>query len=871
MTGKHYAFKISLAYLVFGVFWILLSDTFVWSFSSHKEVIAWLSIIKGWLYVGLSAIIIFTLSNRCIRKLSQANQRLQHSYDELAAANEELAATEEDLRQHFNEILQSNKRINTQNLILSTLQETAIGIANQLDMAALLDEIIRRATEIAETPHGFISLVDKNREFITLKVGTGIFEDPAGSLKIEPTQGLTGQVIQTGQTQAIEDYGTWKPRLNYAGLDKVQSLIQVPLPIKQEIVGTIGLAYTESPRHFDSDFVELLERFATMASIALNNAQLHTQVQQELQERQKKEQTIRAIFNATSDAILLYDAESAEQLTCNCQAEELLGYTREEIRQMGIAKFDALHCRDRWRETIINAPAQGSQLVDWRITNRWGNPLDLEINYRKVTIGGQKCVLAVARDVSERKKMQADLVYEQTQKLALLKALPDLILLINKQGVFLDYNQPANFETLVALEEFLGKTIADIFPAYIAADALKYIQQTIDSGAIHLFEYQLTQNNELHYFEARFVKSGNNEVLIIIRDITYKKQIEQKLEYLSLRDSLTGTYNRTYFETEVFKARERKKQTAGVLIGDVDGLKLINDTLGHHAGDELLKVVAKILQSCLNSPDFVARIGGDEFAALVFEPDQQKMTTLSAAIKAAVDDYNRLNPQLPLSLSIGWAANFDKNNDIDSLVKEADNNMYREKMHQGMSKHNAIVQAMMQALEARDYITEGHAERLQTIIEKLAQKLQLPAPMIADLRLLAQFHDIGKVGIPDQILFKPDRLTPNEFAIMQRHCEIGFRIAKSAPDLTPIAEWILKHQEWWNGQGYPLGLAGEAIPLACRILALVDAFDAMTNDRPYRKALTLQEAITEIRNCAGTQFDPHLAEIFIEMLTENPL
>ena len=247
------------------------------------------------------------------------------------------------------------------------------------------------------------------------------------------------------------------------------------------------------------------------------------------------------------------------------------------------------------------------------------------------------------------------------------------------------------------------------------------------------------------------------------------------------------------------------------------------------------------------------------------------MKKLSTAIKASIKKYNTDNPQLPLSLSVGWTTGFSSAIDTDALFKEADHNMYREKMHHDLSNRSAIVQTMMKALEARDFITEGHGDRLQTFVEKLAQKLQLSSPLIADLKLLAKFHDIGKVGIPDHILFKNGPLTKEETLVMRNHCDIGFRIAKAAPDLAPIAEWILKHQEWWNGKGYPLQLAGEEIPLPCRILALVDAFDAMTNDRPYRKALSTQEAIDELHRCAGTQFDPELTKIFIEILNEESL
>lgn len=125
------------------------------------------------------------------------------------------------------------------------------------------------------------------------------------------------------------------------------------------------------------------------------------------------------------------------------------------------------------------------------------------------------------------------------------------------------------------------------------------------------------------------------------------------------------------------------------------------------------------------------------------------------------------------------------------------------------------------------------------------------------------------MGIPDQILFKPGRLSDDETVIMQRHCEIGYRIAQSSGDLAPIADWILKHQEWWNGQGYPLGIKAEEIPLACRILSIVDAYDAMTNDRPYRKAMKHDAAIAEIDRCAGTQFDPHLIGIFKQIVAQD--
>jgi HD-GYP domain-containing protein (c-di-GMP phosphodiesterase class II) len=197
--------------------------------------------------------------------------------------------------------------------------------------------------------------------------------------------------------------------------------------------------------------------------------------------------------------------------------------------------------------------------------------------------------------------------------------------------------------------------------------------------------------------------------------------------------------------------------------------------------------------------------------------------------------------------------------------------MYREKMLHRQSASSAIVKTLMKTLEARDFITEGHADRLQKLVESIARTIGLNNQRIADLRLLAKFHDIGKVGIPDRILFKPGPLTPEEARVMKQHCEIGYNIAQSASVLMDIGEWIHKHHEWWNGKGYPLGLKGEEIPLECRILSIADAYDAMTSDRPYRSALSHESAVAEIKRCAGSKFDPYLVQFFLDILEKEKI
>lgn len=364
-------------------------------------------------------------------------------------------------------------------------------------------------------------------------------------------------------------------------------------------------------------------------------------------------------------------------------------------------------------------------------------------------------------------------------------------------------------------------------------------------------------------FDANEIITG---AVICTRDITQRREAEEKLKYLSLHDPVTGLYNRVYFEQEMRRLGDGRHNPVGIIISDVDGLKLVNDTLGHGSGDKMLVAVAGVINNTFRKSDMIARIGGDEFAILLPKSDEKVVARAVQRIRDAIEKYNIDNPEIPLSVSIGYSVGNKIPVNMDELFKEADNNMYREKLYHSQSTRSAIVQTLLKALKERDFITNEHVCCLQDLVAELAADAGLPEHKVAELRLLAQFHDLGKVGIPNRILFKKEPLTPEEVSEMNRHCEIGYRIARSAPDLAPIADWVLKHHEWWNGKGYPLGLKGEDIPLECRILAIADAYHAMTSERPYRKAMSRDVAVAELRKCAGIQFDPELVPRFIKVL-----
>lgn len=349
---------------------------------------------------------------------------------------------------------------------------------------------------------------------------------------------------------------------------------------------------------------------------------------------------------------------------------------------------------------------------------------------------------------------------------------------------------------------------------------------------------------------------------------------EELVKQLTYRDALTGLYNRTYFEEILISlpAEEWMMGMIGIIVCDIDGMQMVNENEGYEMGDVWLITTANLISGLFrDKKDIVARIAGDEFAIVLTGTTKQAIEKVCQKIYQAAEMNSHVNPQMKLSLSIGYAIEEITTCNLQELFREAESNMYRIKLQHGSSTRSALVKTLMKALEFRDITTEEHASRMQKLVISFAQFIGFPGPDRADLCLLAKFHDIGKIGVPDRVLLKPGPLTAEERKVMQSHCEIGYELTLSSPPLAPIADWILKHHEWWNGKGYPLNLKGEEIPLECRIVAIVDAFDAIISNRPYRKALPFTYAVSELTKGAGTQFDPVLVPKFIQLVTSSKI
>lgn len=380
----------------------------------------------------------------------------------------------------------------------------------------------------------------------------------------------------------------------------------------------------------------------------------------------------------------------------------------------------------------------------------------------------------------------------------------------------------------------------------------------------------------------RIPVAGNNEVSSLASEInkmlsalenTQRELKESKARYrhLSYHDTLTGLYNRTFFEEEMARLNEELKNHAplSIICVDIDGLKLTNDTLGHRAGDDLLISFARLLTKPFRKTDTIARIGGDEFCIILPETTKETAQIKAGEIIKLIEQYNGNCSVIPISVSVGVATSQGSEGEsVYDIYQAADNNMYQYKLSQAGSPKSKVIDLLLEALTQRDFVAQGHVERLVDMAERMAARLGLSENKKRDLVLLAKVHDLGKVGIPDNILYKPGKLTSEEYKKMKEHPLIGYNIANRSSELAHIANLILHHHEHWDGGGYPDGLRGEEIPLECRILAVIDAYDAMTNTRPYHQGISKEEAIKELKNCSGKQFDPRIIEEFVALLKE---
>ncbi len=375
---------------------------------------------------------------------------------------------------------------------------------------------------------------------------------------------------------------------------------------------------------------------------------------------------------------------------------------------------------------------------------------------------------------------------------------------------------------------------------------------------------------------------------------SYKKE-NKNLRLTSNTDSLTSLYNHRYFY-ECFNEKIRSGRRAiTVLFCDIDKFKLINDIHGHITGDMILKEVGNIINESAQGDGLVFRYGGEEFVVMLDNYNEEKSFRIAEDIRINIirsKKIQKYSGDLSVTVSIGLASYPNDSIDAKDLIEKADKAMYFAKQNgrnqcwiykeeideiilqnsSEFAKKEILIDsafAIGAAIDAKDMYTGKHSELVTRYSLLLAEKLHLSVQDKYVLRIGALLHDCGKIGIPDDIIHKPTRLTDEEFNIIKNHTIVGNNIAKHIAKNPVIIACVRNHHERWDGKGYPDGLSGKHIPVHARIVCVADSYHAMISDRPYRKSLSKDEAFKELRKNKGTQFDPDLVDIFIKTVQEG--
>jgi diguanylate cyclase (GGDEF)-like protein/PAS domain S-box-containing protein/putative nucleotidyltransferase with HDIG domain len=350
-------------------------------------------------------------------------------------------------------------------------------------------------------------------------------------------------------------------------------------------------------------------------------------------------------------------------------------------------------------------------------------------------------------------------------------------------------------------------------------------------------------------------------------DLTEREEIAKQNEFLAYHDYLTGIYNRRFFEKEFNRRVDHGEFPIAILRGNIDAFNEFNSTYGHLAGDQLLINIARRIKACLSDFDILARIGGDDFAILVSGRQE-------AEIRQYLEKFNHqvlndfLNQEKYKLIGISWGYGIQKNRQdpLDKIYDEAETFMNNRKFYNQKSIKSKTIDVIMQTLFIKSEREKKHSERVGKLCEKTADRLNLNKSQIDKVRIAGYLHDIGKIGIDEAILNKPGQLNQREWEIMKLHPSKSAEILATTREYGDIAEIVSSHHERYDGSGYPKGLAGVEIPFMARIIAICDAYDAMTEKRTYRDPLRKKEAVAELKRCAGTYFDPEIVAVFVSQV-----
>lgn len=480
-------------------------------------------------------------------------------------------------------------------------------------------------------------------------------------------------------------------------------------------------------------------------------------------------------------------------------------------------------------------------------------------------------------NAKERREAIAELTIERNKFLQTIISIGDGVLVVDLDGKVTMLNKVAEKLTGWTHQDAAGRHYQEVFVLSHADEQKKIndpIEEALITGEIQELDKQavLTSKNGTKFYiedssaPIRDDKNATIGVVLVFRDVTEKMEQRKRIEYLSLHDTLTGLYNRFYFEEELRRLDTKRNLPISIIVGDMNGLKLTNDIFGHDAGDQLLQKIAEVLKRVCRADDIVARVGGDEFNILLPKTKEEDAERIIQRIK---DEFAKERVRaIKGSISMGADTKTSIEQDISKIVQNAENKMYSEKAIDRANIKATTIHTIIETFHGHSSEEKEHSIRVSKICESIGRAMNLSEMEIRRLKDAGLYHDIGKIVLDENILNKQEPLTEEELNQIKQHPVFGYRILNLFDETIDLAEPILAHQEFWDGSGYPKGLKGDEIPLVARILSIAESYDAMIN-RNNNKAMSHDKAIEEMKSQAGKKFDPEIIDVFINLVAEK--
>lgn len=559
-------------------------------------------------------------------------------------------------------------------------------------------------------------------------------------------------------------------------------------------------------------------------------------------------------------------------LDSNLTAANMLGHDRVNLIDRQLSKFidradqDIYYLlRNKLFTTLV------PQECDLHMTKSEGTKFWVSM---KVTVSFNKglptCRLIVS-DISKQKEIEQNL-YESKEKYKSLVMSMDQGLVLYQiicdiQGnpvdyTFIDINESYTRILGITREMCIGKRLKEVMP-----NIEQYWIDTLGSVAITgkptYYENHLEATGK--YYSTYAYSPNKNHVAVLVTDIDDRIKREEQINYLSYHDHLTGLYNRRFYEEELERLDTERNLPLTIVMGDLNGLKLINDSFGHVVGDEILKKVTEAIKNGCRSDDIIARIGGDEFIIILPNTDAAEAQDVISRIE--LNASKSKVEELDISISFGFDTKSSVSQKIEDIFKGAEDHMYRNKLYESASIKNKMIGLIMNTLYEKNPREQLHSKRVSELCAIIARNMHMSNDNISLIKFAGLMHDIGKIGIDEEVLNNPNKLNEDEWKEIHRHPEVSYRILSSCNEFSEIANFALEHHERWDGKGYPKGLKENEISIEARIIAVADAFDAITSERTYKDALNYHDAIEEIKKNSGTQFDPEVIKVFEKQFT----